>query len=116
VPESTTTMDVRMVADEVAVIDIDGELMPATEDALFEAYAKCEQSHAVVLNFERLTYMNSGGIGLLVTMLVRAQRKNQALLAYGLSDHYRHIFQLTRLDDTIALHGSESEALAAARR
>jgi anti-sigma B factor antagonist len=48
-------------------------------------------------------------------MLVRAQRRNQALLAYGLSDHYRHILHLTRLDDTIAMHGSESEALAAAR-
>jgi anti-sigma B factor antagonist len=115
VAESTTTMDVREVADGLAVIDIDGELVPATEDALLDAFAKCEQGHAVVLNFERLTYMNSGGIGLLVTMLVRAQRRNQALLAYGLSEHYRHIFQLTRLDETIALHDSEAEAMAAAR-
>jgi len=115
VAESTTTMDVREVADGIAVIDIDGELVPTTEDALLDAFAKCEHSRAVVLNFERLTYMNSGGIGLLVTMLVRAQRRNQALLAYGLSEHYRHIFQLTRLDETIALHDSEAEAVAAAR-
>ena len=37
----------------------------------------------------RLDYMNSGGIGLLVTLLVRAQRQHQQMLAYGLSDHYR---------------------------
>jgi anti-sigma B factor antagonist len=108
-------MDVRTTTDGVAVIAINGELVPATENALLDAYGKCEHSPAVVLNFERLTYMNSGGIGLLVTMLVRAQRRNQALLAYGLSDHYRHIFELTRLDDTIGLHASEDEALAAAR-
>ena len=115
VAESTTTMDVRMTTGGVAVIDINGELVPATEDALLEAYGRCEHSPAVVLNFERLTYMNSGGIGLLVTMLVRAQRRDQALLAYGLSDHYVHIFQLTRLDDTIGLHASEDDAVAAAR-
>lgn len=113
--ESTTTMDVRMTTDGVAVIDINGEVVPTTEDALLDAYGKCEHSPAVVLNFERLTYMNSGGIGLLVTMLVRAQRRGQALHAYGLSDHYRHIFELTRLDETIALHASEDDALAAAR-
>ena len=33
--------------------------------------------------------MNSGGIGLLVTLLVRAQRQRQRVLAFGLSDHYR---------------------------
>lgn len=110
-----TTMNVRSLADGVAVIDIVGDVMPATEDALLEAYTKCEQARAVVLNFERLSYMNSGGIGLLVTMLVRAQRHGQTLHAYGLSDHYRHIFELTRLDETIRLHDSEAHAVAAAR-
>lgn len=57
--------------------------------------------------------MNSGRIGLLVTMLVRAERNDQALRAYGLSEHYRHIFQLTRLDETIRLHDSEADAIAA---
>ena len=45
--------------------------------------------------------MNSGGIGLLVTLLVRAQRQHQQVLAYGLSDHYRQIFELTRLDEAV---------------
>lgn len=113
--ETTTTMAVRVPEDGIAVIDIIGDLIPTTEDALLDAYSGCADARAVVLNFTELSYMNSGGIGLLVTMLVRAQRRDQALLAYGLSDHYRHIFQLTRLDETITLHGSEADALAAAR-
>ncbi len=48
--------------------------------------------------------MNSGGIGMLVTLLVRSQRRQQRLAAVGLSDHYRQIFELTRLDEAIALH------------
>ena len=68
----------------------------------------------MVLDFSGLDYMNSGGIGLLVTLLVRAQRARQQMLAYGLSDHYRQIFELTRLDEAIAIHDDEGGALAAA--
>ena len=58
--------------------------------------------------------MNSGGIGLLVTLLVRVQRQGQRLMAVGLSDHYRQILALTRLDEAIAIHATEADALAAA--
>jgi anti-sigma B factor antagonist len=57
--------------------------------------------------------MNSSGIGLLVTTLIRAQRQGQKLMAYGLSDHYRQIFTLTRLDEAIIIHDDEDAALAA---
>jgi anti-sigma B factor antagonist len=67
-----------------------------------------------VLSFEGLDYMNSGGIGLLVTLLVRAQRQRQRVLAYGLSDHYRQIFELTRLDEAVGIHESETDAVEAA--
>jgi anti-sigma B factor antagonist len=49
----------------------------------------------------------------LVTLLVRANRQHQRLGAYGLSDHYRQIFELTRLDEAISIFEDESSALAA---
>jgi anti-sigma B factor antagonist len=58
--------------------------------------------------------MNSGGIGLLVTLLVRVQRQGQRLRAIGLNDHYRQIFSLTRLDEAIGIYDTEAAALAAA--
>ncbi|OUC07772.1 hypothetical protein RY27_12915, partial [Litorilinea aerophila] len=60
-----------------------------------------------------LEYMISAGIGLLFTLLIRAQRQKQKLLACGLSAHYRQIFQLTRLDGAIGIYASEGEALGA---
>jgi anti-sigma B factor antagonist len=65
-----------------------------------------------VLNFTGLEYMNSGGIGMLVTLLVHANRQGQPLAAYGLSDHYREIFELTRLDEAITIYDDERSALA----
>ena len=108
-------MDVRP-AGTAAIIDISGDVTAASEDALMAAYNRAseDRARAIVLNFSGLDYMNSGGIGLLVTLLVRANRQRQRLLAYGLTEHYRQIFELTRLDEAIAIYESEEEALAAA--
>jgi anti-sigma B factor antagonist len=111
----TATMAARQVNDRVTVIDIHGEVTAAAENALMDAYTQAgAHAHAIVLNFSDLQYMNSSGIGLLVTLLIRINRQKQRLLAYGLSDHYRQIFDLTRLDEAIGIHASETEALAAA--
>ena len=114
-PEAATTFDVRAASDGVRVIDIEGDITAQSEDVLMDAYGRASGDgvSAIVLNFSALDYMNSGGIGLLVTLLVRAQRQRQRVLAYGLSDHYRQIFELTRLDEAVAIHDSERDALAA---
>jgi anti-sigma B factor antagonist len=113
-PEATTTFDVRELSEKTRAIDIKGDITAQSEYVLMEAYGRAgeEGVKAIVLNFSALDYMNSGGIGLLVTLLVRAQRQHQRVLAYGLSDHYRQIFELTRLDEAVAIHDTEADALA----
>ena len=115
-PEAATTFDVREASEGGRVIDIKGDITTQSEDVLMDAYSRAgvEGVHVIVLNFSGLDYMNSGGIGLLVTLLVRAQRQGQRVLAYGLSEHYRQIFELTRLDEAVGIHDSEDDALAAA--
>ena len=112
--EGNTTLGVRELSSRASVIDIGGDVTAASEQALTDAYTKAsgEFTRTIVLNFTGLEYMNSGGIGMLVMLLVRANRQRQRLLAYGLSDHYRQIFELTRLDEAIHIHQSEAEALS----
>ncbi len=97
-----------------AILRIHGEITAGSEAPLMGAYGTAGDARSIVLDFGGLEYMNSGGIGLLVTLLVRAQRAGQRLLAVGLSDHYRQILALTRLDEAIAIHDDEGAALAAA--
>ena len=58
------------------MIDIKGDITAQSEDVLMDAYSRASEEgvEVIVLNFSGLDYMNSGGIGLLVTLLVRAQR------------------------------------------
>lgn len=110
-----TTVELRSTDDPSAsVIHIGGDVTSTSEGALMDAYAKAAGGGArtIILDFAELAYMNSGGIGLLVTLLVRVQRQGQRLLAVGLSEHYRQIFALTRLDEAIGIHDTTAAALA----
>jgi anti-sigma B factor antagonist len=109
-----TTITGRVIDGRSGVVDVQGDMSAASETALMTAYASAcgSGTKGIVLNFDGLDFLNSGGIGLLVTLLVRANRSGQRLGACGLSEHYREIFELTRLDEAIAIHPTEAEALA----
>jgi anti-sigma B factor antagonist len=116
-PQANVVMNVRRVDPMTSIIDIQGDVSAFAEKVLMDAYAEASTptTRTIILNFSGLEYMNSSGIGLLVTLLIRINRQKQRMLAFGLSEHYRHIFELTRLNDAIKIYGTEAEALAAAR-
>jgi len=112
---SNLATTVRRISAVVSVIDVQGDITAQSEETLMAAYTEANDNGAkvIVLNFEDLDYMNSSGIGLLVTMLIRVQREKQQLLAYGLSEHYQQIFELTRLNEAIGIYENEAAALTA---
>ena len=114
--DTRVNMAVRRPAAGISIIDIQGDITGASEAVLMAAYeeASADGAKTIVLNFSGLDYMNSSGIGLLVTMLIRAQRQKQKLLAYGLSEHYQQIFELTRLNEAIGIYENEAAAISAA--
>jgi anti-sigma B factor antagonist len=114
-PQANVIMNVRKINNSVSIIDIEGEVSAFAEDTLMEAYAEASTptTRAIILNFNGLEYMNSSGIGLLVTLLIRINRQKQRMLAFGLSEHYKHIFELTRLNEAIGIYETEADVLAA---
>lgn len=113
-PKANVTMNVRKATDSTSIIDIVGEINAFAENELMDAYTEATSGGArnIILNFSGLDYMNSSGIGLLVTLLIRANRQKQRLMACGLNDHYRQIFELTRLNEAITIYPNEAEAIS----
>jgi anti-anti-sigma factor len=72
-------VNVRKPGNGASIIDINGDVNAFAESALMDAYTQaCNGStHAIILNFSGLEYMNSSGIGLLVTLLIRVNRQKQ---------------------------------------
>jgi anti-sigma B factor antagonist len=110
---SDTTVDVIRDG-STAILRIRGEITGGSEPPIMAAYTQAGDARSIILDFSQLEYMNSGGIGLLVTLLVRTQRAGQKLLAVGLTEHYRQILALTRLDEAITICEDETAALTAA--
>jgi anti-sigma B factor antagonist len=61
-----------------------------------------------------MSYMNSFGIGMLIVLLVRAKREGKNVVGYGLNEHFKKIFELTRLDQVIPIYSNEDIAMASA--
>ena len=57
----------------------------------------------VVLDFADTDYVNSSGLAAVVAVLTEARARDVAVAARGLTDHYRHLFEITRLTDLVEL-------------
>lgn len=97
----------------VAIIDLCGEIDGDAENPMQAAYTSAAQGDptAILLNFDRVTYINSKGIALIVLLLAQAQKAGHRLLACSLTDHFLEIFQITRLSDYIGVCPNERTAL-----
>lgn len=98
----------------LVIIDLSGEINAFADLQLSEAYTQAEEYNtpAILLNFSRVSYINSTGIALIVGLLGRARKTDQRLVVYGLSDHYNQIFRITRLAEYMKVYTDETSALA----
>src|SRR5262249_35535977 len=86
-----------------AVIELSGDVDRDAEAALDAAYEQVGQTGSVVLDFSGVEYINSTGIAVIVGLLARARANKQQLSARGLTEHYRQIFEITRLADFMTI-------------
>lgn len=102
--------------DGVAVIDLTGDVNGHAEPTLDAAWARAtaDRPDAVVLNFEKAGYINSTGIALIVGLLAKGRAHGIPIRAFGLTPHYREIFEITRLADFLAINPDEDSAVRGA--
>jgi len=96
------------------IIDIQGEINSLAEAELNQAYqeASATDSSTITLNFSQVDYINSTGIALIVGLLAQARKEHKTLAVFGLSAHYREIFEITRLVDFMQVYEDEASAIA----
>jgi anti-anti-sigma factor len=90
---------------EAVAVELEGDIDGGAEAALHQAYSDATAAGAriVTLDFAAVGYINSTGIALLVGLLAQGRRDRVELEARGLSDHYREIFEITRIADFVRI-------------
>lgn len=97
----------------ISIIDLQGEINATLEEALKKAYAEAiaPNPSAILLNLSDVEYITSTGMAILVGLLAQAHQANRRLAACGLSEHYREVFQITRMNDFMEIFTDEASAL-----
>jgi anti-sigma B factor antagonist len=103
---------------DVAVVVVDGELDIYTAPQLAKALMKCLDEGAVrlVVDLSAVPFIDSSGLGVLVTGLKRLQPRGGSLDIVCSRANVVRTFRLTGLLGILGLHATREEAMAAASR
>jgi len=77
------------------------------------AIQKVADTHdTVVLDMQRLTFVDSSGLGALLSCLRTMKGKKGQLLLFGMTKPVRALFELVRMHRIFSIYNSQEEALA----
>jgi anti-anti-sigma regulatory factor len=92
-------------------LDFPRDVTAQTREAAYSAYNNLARAKvkAVGFNFVSTDYMNSAGIGLIISLVEDALQAGRKVFAYGLISHYRKLFNMVGLTERLALVANEAE-------
>lgn len=98
--------------DGLPVFKLEGKIMGGTEcDKLcHRLMAVIATGHSqLVMDFEKVQWMNSAGIGMLIQCVTRLRRNGGDLHFLGVHDRVGHYFRITKLDTVLKIYDNMNE-------
>jgi len=103
--------------DGIAILDLMGELRGGpVDEVLFKGAIdrSVETGHKnVLLNFEEVKWINSTGLGFIVSAFSEMSKVGGTLKMCSPNERIMNVFTTTRFHMVIGIHDTEEEALAA---
>ena len=101
--------------DDVLLVEVDGQLVVTNRQEFKQAILDAVEQGArtVVIDFARTGYIDSSGLGALVSLSKRVRDAGGDIRLASLHDELRTLFELTRLDQLFPLYATRADALAA---
>ncbi|MEZ4379563.1 MAG: STAS domain-containing protein [Gemmatimonadales bacterium] len=105
---------VTSTPDQVTVVTVEGQLIVANRQELKQAIQDALDGGArkFVVDFGPTAYIDSSGLGALVSINKKVREAGGELRLAGLNEDLRSLFELTKLDTLFAISATASEALA----
>ena len=101
--------------DDVLIVTVDGQLVVTNRQEFKQAILDAVEAgvKVVVADFSTAGYIDSSGLGALVSLSRRLRDTGGDLRLVGLNDDLRSLFELTRLDALFPLYATRADALGA---
>ena len=104
---------VRREPSGVVVVGVDGQLIVSNRHELKERVAEAMDfgSRKVLVDFTSTGYIDSSGLGALVSLAKKLREAGGELRLAGLNEDLRTLFELTKLDTLFNITATADEAL-----
>ena len=101
-------------ASGVAVVQVEGQLIVGNRQELKELVQRALDAgeRRILIDFSRTGYIDSSGLGALVSISKRIREGGGELRLSGLNEDLRSLFELTKLDTLFAIAETPQQALA----
>jgi anti-sigma B factor antagonist len=100
---------------DIVVLDISGEIdlynAPEIKDIINKLIE--EMKYNVIINLERVSYIDSSGIGALISSLSNLKKYHGGLKIINVYASVRKVFELTKLTSFFDIYESEEDAIEA---
>jgi anti-anti-sigma factor len=98
----------------ITVFDIQGDVTVQAEPFFSKAYddANEQGTDHILLKFYEATYINSGGIAVLIQLLSKTKKNNQSISITGLSEHFKKIFNMVGITKFARIYNTMDEVMA----
>jgi anti-sigma B factor antagonist len=109
------TLSVRKEPNGVVVVAVDGQLIVGNRQELKQKVLDAleEGSRKFIIDFSKTGYIDSSGLGVLVSLSKKIREQGGELRLAGLNADLQTLFELTKLDTLFAITRTAEEALAA---
>lgn len=109
-----TTAAVRK-ARGACIVDVSGDVTSFSESTIKGAWAEAVAAapRQIVLNFQKVQYMNSAGIAILIDLVAEARRTQTRVSLVWHNEHFEKILKMVGLTRYLTVYSSEAEALSA---
>jgi anti-anti-sigma factor len=101
-------------ANGITVVRVDGQLIVGNRHELKELIqaALDQGERRILVDFSETGYIDSSGLGALVSIAKRVREVGGELRLSGLNDDLRSLFELTKLDTLFTIADTPQQALA----
>jgi anti-sigma B factor antagonist len=100
----------------VVIVELNGRLCLLDFGLRESLNELLEEGHrAFVLNMAKVPYVDSFGLGQLITVWTTVRNRGGQLILLRPTDHVQALFRLTKLDTIFQISGEETQAIKGAR-
>lgn len=98
---------------DVTVVTVEGQLIVGNRQELKQKVLDELENgeRKFVVDFDQTGYIDSSGLGVLVSLSKKIREQGGELRLAGLNEDLRTLFELTKLDTLFKIAGSRAEAL-----